>query len=383
MPVANGTQSIKPIYNGVNKIIAVYRGTDLCFKLEDELSKYIIPEVINSSQNTNIVYSATDNSLSGMATSGSYYRIGTGTGDSSSSATQNNGLTSESSRTDTIFYIPSKYNNTTVFSLSSYAFSNLILAYPNLTHIVLGEGTQKLGSQALCFDNLMNSTSAITGEKPRIYLPKSLKVLWKNSLGYLHIYEFVASNYLYYHYNDTNETSTSSLGSRLSGCEIDKCILDSPLLELDYNSTTMDYNYSLISGALKSNTINSLEFKTITKLGKYALRGLTIKKINFGSLTTLGDNSLVGLPDEVTIPKTVHTFGSCCIISSNIKKLIFKHSNSDSVTFNLNSSNQGPFYTKTARTFDVYTDNDYIRNWDFATNDNSTVTFYHLDGTPW
>lgn len=381
MPVIKGTQSITPIYKGADKIIAVYKGSELCFQLENELSKYIIPEVINSSQNTNIVYSATDNSLTGMATSGSYYRIGTGTGDSSSSASDNNGLISTDTRTDTVFYVPSKYNNTTVFSLSSYAFSGLVHIYPNIAHIVLGEGIQKLGTASLCADYLANSSTVLT-EKPRIYLPKSLKVLWRRALGYLHIYEFVASNYLYYHNNDTNETSTASLGSRIAGCEIDRCILDSPLLELDYASTTMDYNYSLISST-KTNTINYLEFKTITKLGKYALRGVSIKKINFGSLTSLGDDSLVGLPAEVTVPKTLHTFGSCCMPTTTTTKYIFKHTNSDSVTFNLNSSNQGPFYNKTARTFDVYTDNDYIRNWDFATYDNSTVTFYHLDGTPW
>ena len=45
-------------------------------------------------------------------------------------------------------------------------------------------------------------------------------------------------------------------------------------------------------------------------------------------------------------------------------------------------STEGMFYSKTARPMDVYTDNETIKNYAWA-SDNITATFYHLDGTTW
>lgn len=43
---------------------------------------------------------------------------------------------------------------------------------------------------------------------------------------------------------------------------------------------------------------------------------------------------------------------------------------------------EGMFKVKTARSMTIYTDNEYIKNYDYA-SDNITPTFYHLDGSAW
>lgn len=44
---------------------------------------------------------------------------------------------------------------------------------------------------------------------------------------------------------------------------------------------------------------------------------------------------------------------------------------------------KGCFSYKSATTKNIYTDNEIVKNYDWATNENITPTFYHLDGTAW
>lgn len=68
--------------------------------------------------------------------------------------------------------------------------------------------------------------------------------------------------------------------------------------------------------------------------------------------------------------------------ASALKKLKFEQPNNISVVFPTAGSSTGAFYYKSARTVNIYTDNESVKNYDWAT-DNITATFYHLDGTAW
>lgn len=106
----------------------------------------------------------------------------------------------------------------------------------------------------------------------------------------------------------------------------------------------------------------------------------TLKEIKqgcFGSNTSL---------TSVTIPNNVNIIGPSAFANSsgamNITNAYFRQPSGMAVTLPTAGSSKGMFYVKTARNMNVYTDNETIKNYDWAT-DNITATFYHLDGTAW
>lgn len=81
------------------------------------------------------------------------------------------------------------------------------------------------------------------------------------------------------------------------------------------------------------------------------------------------DNSF-SYAKAVVFENSVQSITGCLSYSNVSKAFVFKHSNSDTIELNLS----GP---KSATATNIYTDNDYIRNYDWASK-NYTVTFYPL-----
>ena len=66
----------------------------------------------------------------------------------------------------------------------------------------------------------------------------------------------------------------------------------------------------------------------------------------------------------------------------SIKKIKFEQPSGMIVTLPTAGSSTGMLYCKTASSVTIYTDNETIKNYDYAT-DNVTATIYHLDGSAW
>lgn len=69
----------------------------------------------------------------------------------------------------------------------------------------------------------------------------------------------------------------------------------------------------------------------------------------------------------------------CC--GTTTTTLVFKHPAGKYIKLPTPGSNSGMAYNKDSRALTVYTDNEYIKNYDWAT-DNATVTFYPLANAP-
>ena len=121
---------------------------------------------------------------------------------------------------------------------------------------------------------------------------------------------------------------------------------------------------------------------TIIKEGSFHycsnLENITIPE----SVTTIEKNAFNGCSKllNITIPRNVNSLGSTCF--TTITTAIFNQPAGMEITLPTAGSSTGMFYHKTARNLTVYTDNETIKNYDYAT-DNVTVTLYHLDGTLW
>ena len=195
-----------------------------------------------------------------------------------------------------------------------------------------------------------------------------------------------------------------------------------------------EYAFSL--NILAADGLSNIEIpNTVTSIGKYAFqycKSLTNVTIP-DSVTSIGEsafafcgliefptmNGLIHLSDDmfssnqqltnVTIPDNVISIGdgvfwNCSgiksvIISKNVKSIgnysfgmstgkmnitdaYFEQPSGMTVTLPTAGSGTGMFYVKTARNMNVYTDNETIKNYDWA-SDNITATLYHLDGTAW
>lgn len=111
---------------------------------------------------------------------------------------------------------------------------------------------------------------------------------------------------------------------------------------------------------------------------------------------------------DVTIPENIKTinsgaFGTCTALKTlkitpnvnyigsgafgnstgamAIKDAYFQQPSGMTITLPT-AGTSGMFRVKTARNMNVYTDNETIKNYDWA-SDNITATLYHLDGTAW
>ena len=115
---------------------------------------------------------------------------------------------------------------------------------------------------------------------------------------------------------------------------------------------------------LYSNLKNITLPNSITSIGKYAFYGCSgLTSITIPSSVTSIENS---------------AFNNC----SNLTTVTFNQPNGMTVSLPTAGSGSGMLYNKTAREVTIYTDNETIKNYDWAT-DNVTPTFYHLDGTAW
>lgn len=69
-------------------------------------------------------------------------------------------------------------------------------------------------------------------------------------------------------------------------------------------------------------------------------------------------------------------------ISNTLKSLTFKQPSGMVVNLPTPGDGTGMLYSKTANQMTIYTDNETIKNYDYAT-DNITATILHLDGSAW
>lgn len=87
---------------------------------------------------------------------------------------------------------------------------------------------------------------------------------------------------------------------------------------------------------------------------------------------------------EINIPASVRKIGAKSFqpgASPSWTNIIFNQPSGVEVEF-APAGGSGAFYYKLARAVNVYTDNESVKNYDWA-SDNVTATFYHLDGTAW
>lgn len=113
----------------------------------------------------------------------------------------------------------------------------------------------------------------------------------------------------------------------------------------------------------------------------------------FDTDTTMIDEDTVLLADgcfkldavdtTLTIPRKVKYFGKLCMGGmSALKTITFNHSNVDKVILPVAGDGSGMLYFKNAKTITIYTDNETIKNYNYAA-DNVTATILHLDGSAW
>lgn len=388
MPITKGTQSITPIYKGADTISSIYKGTSLVYTADTLAKEFIKPFVVPESYNTNLVFSTTIKNASAPyetkeVSGGNLYMVG------QDKRNVSNGISDKTQNTSvTDFYIPSTHNGTQIYSLSQLCLDSTYSIYPNLENIIIGEGIEVIGYSAIWYGGTTNTTKV--PNPPKIMLPKSLKNISTRSLGDLRLYELDTSKYTFYTYWSNNDYPSENLGPIFYYTTVERCYVNNPIFENNYATTqSKSASASPLSGVTGvKNTYKNLYIKNITKLGEYALYNNNIENLiidsNLKSITTNAFNSCTFKMDVLKLPKTISYFDYTSVpYNFTDGSIRFEHTNSDSVEFALNTNNQGPFYYKTARTLNIYTDNDYIKNHDWATNENITPTFYHLDGTAW
>lgn len=84
----------------------------------------------------------------------------------------------------------------------------------------------------------------------------------------------------------------------------------------------------------------------------------------------------------LTIPNHIKYIGKVAFGGVSWESLTFEHSNTDDIVLPEAGDGSGMLYGKNARTTTIYTDNETIKNYDYAA-DNITATILHLDGSAW
>jgi hypothetical protein len=103
-----------------------------------------------------------------------------------------------------------------------------------------------------------------------------------------------------------------------------------------------------------------------------------IKKIANNSFRyTTADKTYV-----LEIPENIQEIEALAFTESKVQSFKFNHKSGQIIKLPVSGSASGMFYSKDASEKNIYTDNEYIKNYDFVA-DNVTATFYHLDGTLW
>ena len=119
----------------------------------------------------------------------------------------------------------------------------------------------------------------------------------------------------------------------------------------------------------------------LNKIPKYCFaQGVKSSIIMPPNITEIGEYSFYNQSSlkSITIPETVDKIcDSAFYGSSSLKTITFNTPADKEITL----GNQ-LFYYKSAKSVAIYTENETIKNYDWAA-DNITPTFYHLDGTAW
>lgn len=128
---------------------------------------------------------------------------------------------------------------------------------------------------------------------------------------------------------------------------------------------------------------------SVTSIGSSAFQASGLTDITIpNSVTSIGASAFKGCSKltNATIGSGVSNFGASIFANSSealyIQTIRFNQPSGMAVTLPTAGSSTGMFYCKTASTLTVYTDNETIKNYNYAT-DNVTPTFYHLDGSAW
>ena len=106
------------------------------------------------------------------------------------------------------------------------------------------------------------------------------------------------------------------------------------------------------------------------------------------SITTIGSGAFGGCTQltEITIPSEINTIQSLAFSDQtstiSFTSMVFKQPSGATVSLPSAGSTSGMVYSKVAKEVNIYTDNETIKNYAWAT-DNVTATFYHLDGSAW
>lgn len=332
MPVKKGTTGISAVYKGTTSIGKIYKGTTLVFSSETYPSGFIKPRIVYGNENTNIYYTF-NNDIQ-------YIGI-------PNDNTDKNGFIDKSTvNNDTILYIPSYNDNKVVRGIYTSALANSFSIYPNIISILLGEGIRSLRGNSLRYDSSDSNNTKPTNY-PKLVLPSSLESLYgTNVFSYINLYKVKTSDYNYYILGSMPTVSI------FSGSKIDECIADSTILEND-------------------NT--------------YILNSAKIKKLDIKNISYIGINNFraIEVSDMLVIHNSVSNIGKNAFYDiKNTPNIRFNHLINDTISFTLDES-KGPFYSKTNRTINIYTDNDTIKNHDWSGVENITATLYHLDGTAW
>ena len=141
--------------------------------------------------------------------------------------------------------------------------------------------------------------------------------------------------------------------------------------------TDEDYVTSSNTKKLADSLFGNFYYATVTlnegleEIGEQSLAGIGYNKTNFTTLE---------------IPSTVKKIKAKAFAYSdtNIKitTLKFNQPNGMQIELPTAGSTSGMLYYKSAKEMTIYTDNEIIKNYDWAA-DNVTATLLHLNGTPW
>lgn len=143
-------------------------------------------------------------------------------------------------------------------------------------------------------------------------------------------------------------------------------------------------NNNMTDGYLKSVKLSNL----ITVIPKCAFKNQTVYLTSLTlpeKLIRIEDEAFNGCTklDNLIIPATVNYIGKLAFGGqSGVTKITFNQPSGMSIELPTPGSGSGMFYYKNAITMTVYTDNETIKNYNYAA-DNVTVTVLHLDGSAW
>ena len=279
-------------------------------------------------------------------------------------------------------YIPSFHNGLPVKGIGVESLTQLnnvnngYTEMPNLKEIKIGYNVEYIG---LPYGG--NAIGAKLLNECKVYIPNSVTEIRKGSLDY----EITVDSYHIYDnrllsYNDADASN-------------DSASIDCDILTIGKDSIECGNYYDVYGGLSKEYQIiraTHIYFEDRTKQ-------LTFRDSSFAELSKLLEilipNQVYYLPNNcfnnckalstMVIPQNIKSIGDLCFnYCSALVELRFNHSISDEITLPSAGSSTGMLYSKSAKTMTIYTDNETVKNYNYA-GDNITATVLHLDGTEW